>query len=94
MTSIFVRRDNYSGSGSNIILEAGKNLETGGKGFTDHFGSITTLESDLLLIAASIFAADRFIPRGEREDYMARTGQTRPIYFHFEGILGCGFLWV
>ena len=23
-----------------------------------------------------------------------RTEQTRPIYFHFEGILCCGFLWV
>ncbi len=72
MTKIFVRRDNADGSGYDVVLHAGKNLITGEKRFLELYGGITTLEGDLLLIAASILAADRCTPRGEREDYVSR----------------------
>lgn len=68
MTRVFVRRSGTETGGADVVFEAGKNLDDGGKSFVKHFGSATTLEQDLLLLAASIFAADRSTPRGERED--------------------------
>jgi 7-cyano-7-deazaguanine synthase in queuosine biosynthesis len=68
MTSIFVRRSCTARGGADVVFEKGKNLQDGERDFVKHFGSITTLEQDLLLIAASILSADRSTPRGERED--------------------------
>lgn len=51
-----------------MILQAGANLQTGEKKFEAYFGKATSLERDLLLIASSIFAIDRCVARGERED--------------------------
>ena len=51
------------------VLEEGSTLLTGVADFQDSFGSApTTLEADLLRLAAAIFAADRASARGERED--------------------------
>lgn len=72
MTKILVRRNKEDSSEYDVIFEVGKNLITGEKDFQKLYGSITTLEGDLLLIAASILAADRCTPRGEREDYVSR----------------------
>ena len=54
------------------VLEEGSNLQTGLRDFEDHFGEATSLERDLLVIAAAVLAADRASPRGEREEF-ART---------------------
>ena len=51
------------------VLEVGSNLFTGEADFSSAFGPPTSMESDLLLLASSIFAADRATRRGEREDY-------------------------
>lgn len=70
---VFVRRDGTQSGGTGaIILEAGANLLTGEGKFKTAFGGMTSLEADLLLLASAIFAADRCIVRGEREDFGTR----------------------
>lgn len=76
MISYFVRREDNGDGNCDRILQVGKNLFTGENNFKEAFGSLTSLESDLLLISASIFAADRATVRGEREDI------TREIELH------------
>jgi 7-cyano-7-deazaguanine synthase in queuosine biosynthesis len=46
-----------------------KDVLTGVQNFEQEFGEATSLEVDILSIAASIFAADRGTLRGEREDF-------------------------
>jgi len=50
------------------ILEVGTSLITGLNDFSNYFNQPTTLEEDILVLASSIFAADRATLRGERED--------------------------
>jgi 7-cyano-7-deazaguanine synthase in queuosine biosynthesis len=51
------------------VLSEGSTLLTGAGDFEASFGSApTTLEADLLRLAAAVFAADRACARGERED--------------------------
>ena len=73
MISYFVRREDNGNGNCDRILQVGENLFTGENDFKEAFGKeafepLTSLESDLLLISASIFAADRATVRGERED--------------------------
>lgn len=68
MISYFVCRGDNGDGNCDRVLEVGRNLFTGEDNFKEAFGSLTSLESDLLLISASIFAADRATVRGERED--------------------------
>jgi len=68
MTEVFVRRTDTENGGTGIILHAGKNLKTGESDFKNKFGAPTSIEKDLLLIASAVFAADRCIARGEREE--------------------------
>lgn len=72
MISYFIRRGGNEDGNCNYILEAGNNLFTGEEDFKKVFGLPTSLEADLLLIGASIFAADRATARGEREDITRR----------------------
>jgi 7-cyano-7-deazaguanine synthase in queuosine biosynthesis len=66
---VFVRRGGKQTGGCSIVLEAGTNLQTGEGKFQRTFGGLTTLEADLLLIASSIFAVDRCVARGAREEF-------------------------
>jgi 7-cyano-7-deazaguanine synthase in queuosine biosynthesis len=68
MNRVFVRRKTSETTTAPLILQPGKNLRTGEGDFAEEFGALTTLERDLMLIAASIFAADRSTARGEREN--------------------------
>ena len=68
MISYFVRRGSNDEGNCNHVLEVERNLFTSEADFRKAFGSLTSLESDLLLISASVFAADRATARGERED--------------------------
>jgi 7-cyano-7-deazaguanine synthase in queuosine biosynthesis len=68
MTSVFVRRGGNETGGCQVLLDSSKNLLTGEQRFQKEFGSITTLEADLLLLAASIYAVDRCSKRGDREE--------------------------
>ena len=68
MNQFFVRRGEDTNSGPGHILESGTNLFTGEKDFLEAFGTLTSMERDLLLIASAIFAADRASKRGEYED--------------------------
>ena len=72
MISYFVRRGGNEDGNCDLVLEVGKNLFIGEDDFTQAFGPLTSLESDLLLISASVFAADRATARGEREDIARR----------------------
>jgi 7-cyano-7-deazaguanine synthase in queuosine biosynthesis len=51
------------------LLKLGRDVLTGEKDFVKNFGTVTSLESDLLTLAAAVFAADRGQARGEREDF-------------------------
>lgn len=68
MTFAYARRGGSDTGNTDIILDATKNLLTGEGKFKTEFGSITSLESDLLLLAAVVYATDRCAKRGERED--------------------------
>lgn len=72
MISYFVRREGNEDGNCNHILEVGKNLFIGEDDFEKAFGPLTSLELDLLLISASIFAADRATARGHGEDIARR----------------------
>jgi 7-cyano-7-deazaguanine synthase in queuosine biosynthesis len=61
---VFVRRDPNETSAADVIFEVGANIYTGEDDFASQFGSATSLEADLLLVGASIFAADRCLERG------------------------------
>jgi 7-cyano-7-deazaguanine synthase in queuosine biosynthesis len=67
---VFVRRSGTETNGCTVILQPAANLQTGESKFKKLFGSLTTLEADLLLIASTIFAVDRCIRRGDREDFV------------------------
>lgn len=94
--SVFVRRGGKQTGGCSIVLEAGTNLQTGEGKFKKTFGGLTTLEADLLLIASSVFAVDRCLPRGEREDFargieisipVVNAGQLQPVRSLLEELL-------
>lgn len=65
----FVRRGDHEPSRGASVLEAGTNLKTGEADVERTFGDVSSLESDLMVLASSIFAADRATARGEREDF-------------------------
>jgi len=50
------------------------NLYTGKKELVEYFDDLDSLEEDLLLVAAGIFAADRATARREREDFHREIG--------------------
>jgi 7-cyano-7-deazaguanine synthase in queuosine biosynthesis len=79
MSSFFVRRNGTDDGGCNFVLEPGRNLFTGEDDWEDFFGSLTSLESDLLLIGASVLAADRATERGDREDHARRIQVNVPV---------------
>lgn len=79
MTSFFVRRDNAEAGASDFVLQPRANLFTGEEDFEEAFGATTSLEADLLLLGASVFAADRASIRGEREDRARRIELDIPV---------------
>ncbi|MDE0084720.1 MAG: 7-cyano-7-deazaguanine synthase [Candidatus Poribacteria bacterium] len=79
MISYFVRRSNNEDANCNFVLEVGKNLVIRYADFEKVFGSLTSLEEDLLLLSASVFAADRATKRGEREDIARRIELQIPV---------------
>lgn len=62
-----------------IHLDANRDVITGEQRFRTGFGPPTTLEHDLLLLAAAIFCADRGTQRGEREDFARRLEISIPV---------------
>ncbi len=55
---------------ADLQLCPGKNLYTGKKPFEKQFGTIDSLEEDLLNVASGIYASDLAIKRNERENYL------------------------
>jgi 7-cyano-7-deazaguanine synthase in queuosine biosynthesis len=68
MSLVYARRGGGDTGGTDAILDSTKNLLTGENKFKSEYGSLTSLESDLLLLAAAVYSTDRCMKRGERED--------------------------
>jgi 7-cyano-7-deazaguanine synthase in queuosine biosynthesis len=68
MTEYCVRRKGDRHSSGVHTLEVETNLSTGEKDFKKTFGEVTSLEGDLLLVAASVLAADRASKRDDNEN--------------------------
>lgn len=79
MVEFFVRRDSSEIQGCDHILEVGNNLITGEADFEESFAAPNSIEADLLLLAAAVFAADRATARGDREDVTRRIQLSIPV---------------
>jgi 7-cyano-7-deazaguanine synthase in queuosine biosynthesis len=79
MTSVYVGVGEAPPAGFDVHVNLGEHIYTGNAEFQRKFGSITSLESDLLNLAASVFAVDRGLPRGEREEFARRIELSIPI---------------
>ncbi len=86
MIRFSIHRNSVENPTGENILQVGVNLFTGEKDFESSFGTLTAIESDLLLIASSIFAADRASKRGERED-LCRNFELQIPVTNFEKLL-------
>lgn len=62
-----------------LWLRPGQNLRTGESILQSAFGELTSLEIDLLTLAASIFACDLAFKRGEREEITRGIDLTVPV---------------
>jgi 7-cyano-7-deazaguanine synthase in queuosine biosynthesis len=51
-----------------LVLAPGGNLRWGGSGFKEKFGTLTSLEEDLLILSSAIYGCDLAFKRGEREN--------------------------
>jgi len=66
-----------------LMLHPGHNLLTGESPFTTAFDEISSLETDLLTLAAAVFASDVAVKRGMREDIVRDIELTVPVVnFH------------
>jgi hypothetical protein len=68
MSLVYARRGGSDTGGTDAVLDSTKNLLTGESKFESEYGSLTSLESDLLLLAAAVYSTDRCMKRGEREN--------------------------
>ena len=96
MSQYFIYRDADDASQPGIHLRADHDVITGAAEFQSSFGTPTSVELDLLLIAASVFSVDRGTPRGEREDFarhlelsipVINTGRLQPLANAIEDVL-------
>jgi 7-cyano-7-deazaguanine synthase in queuosine biosynthesis len=67
---------------ADLVLCPGKNLVTGESAFRKYFASPSTLECDVLRVAAAIYATDVAFPRGERERYPRSVQLQVPVVNH------------
>jgi 7-cyano-7-deazaguanine synthase in queuosine biosynthesis len=79
MTSLYVGVLKKAPRAADVVLEPGVNLFTGAQDFETSVGQSTTLERDLLLVGAAVFAADRAVLRGEREEFARRLEVSIPV---------------
>jgi 7-cyano-7-deazaguanine synthase in queuosine biosynthesis len=79
MIRVYVGFGESSPSGFDINLQLGHHVYTGHNDLEKKFGSVTSLEDDLLNLAASILAVDRGVERGEREEFARRIELSLPI---------------
>ena len=96
MSQYFIYRDTDDPSQPGVHLRADQGVITGAAGFQNSFGAPTSLELDLLLIAAGVFSVDRGTPRGEREDFarhlelsipVVNAGRLQPLAGSIEDVL-------
>lgn len=73
--------DEHSESGV-LHLRPGVNLLTGEQYLSQAFQALTSLESDLLVLASAVFACDLAFKRGEREDITRSIELSIPVVNH------------
>jgi 7-cyano-7-deazaguanine synthase in queuosine biosynthesis len=78
-TRVYVGFDSTPQAGFDVTLNLGEHVYTGHNDFGKRFGSVTSLEDDLLNLGAGILAVDRGLRRGEREDFARRVEISLPI---------------
>jgi 7-cyano-7-deazaguanine synthase in queuosine biosynthesis len=79
MAEFFIYRSVDDPSQPGVHLEADRDIITGERQFRNYFDDPSTLERDLLLLAASVFCVDRGVQRGEREDFARRLEVSLPV---------------
>lgn len=79
MSRMFIRRQSTEVGSGDFVLDVGQHVLTAEEQFESEFGDITSLERDLLLLGASVFAIDRGVPRGEREEFARSLELSIPI---------------
>jgi 7-cyano-7-deazaguanine synthase in queuosine biosynthesis len=82
MRRFFVQRDKSAPPSNVSVLRVGNTLFTGEDDFASAFGDPSSLESDMLLLASAVFAADRAYARGEREGVCRNFELSFPIVNH------------
>lgn len=79
MPQFYAYRGTDDPNAPGIHLKFGEDIITGEKELASRYGSVSSLERDLLSIAAAVFAADRGSERGEREDFARRIELSIPV---------------
>lgn len=79
MTRVEVVTGTNPAGGADLSLKPGVNVTTGERAFFGHFGAPTTLEVDLLTLAASVYCADLALKRGRGEDIARNIQVTVPV---------------
>jgi len=74
--------DNSPVGQGTLALRPGVNLRTGEDNLRTAFGSLTSLEKDLLIVASSIFTCDLAFKRGERENVIRQIKLKIPVVNH------------
>lgn len=80
MSTVLVRRAQEEPDDGDVVLDIGATLITGTRDFEKAFGPLEPLEIDLLVLGAAVFAADRALQRGEREELSREIELRVPAY--------------
>jgi len=80
MSIVLVRRAPEAFDEGDVVLDVDATLITGTSDFEKAFGPLEPLEVDLLVLGASVFAADRALKRGEREELSREIELRVPAY--------------
>lgn len=79
MTAVAVIVDGNPSPSADLSLAPGLNLGTGERSCTSYFGTLTSLEVDLLTVASALYCSDLAIKRGEREEIARSIKVTIPV---------------
>ncbi|MBX3150297.1 7-cyano-7-deazaguanine synthase [Candidatus Obscuribacterales bacterium] len=79
MKSAIVSNDTSLGTKADLVLSPGANMRFDVDEIVDQFGSLTSLEQDLLTLAVSVFSCDLGFAREERENFVRAIDLTVPV---------------
>ncbi|MDP3510192.1 MAG: 7-cyano-7-deazaguanine synthase [Candidatus Melainabacteria bacterium] len=79
MKTAIVSSDTSLVTKADLILSPGANMRFDSDEIVDQFGSLTSLEQDLLTLAVAVFSCDLAFPREERENFVRAIDLTVPV---------------